>query len=145
MVEGIRQHLFSVLRDIIYLGTEISDPARYDLASSAGITDAVFQILKHARVMEPGMRPNLAVCWGGHSINRAEYDYTKEVGYHLGLRRLDVCTGCGPGAMKGPMKGAAVGHAKQRVTTGRFIGLSPSPKKPCNINRLATFREVGGL
>ncbi len=124
MVEGIRQHLFAVLRDIIYIGTEIEDPSRYDLTSTPGITDAVFQILKHARVMEPGVKPNLVVCWGGHSISREEYDYTKEVGYHLGLRRLDICTGCGPGAMKGPMKGAAVGHAKQRLSNTRFVGLT---------------------
>ncbi len=124
MVEGIRQHLFAVLRDVIYIGTEISDALRYDLNTSSGITDAVFQILKHARVMEPGMKPNLVVCWGGHSIGREEYDYTKDVGYQLGLRRLDICTGCGPGAMKGPMKGAFVGHAKQRVSGGRFVGLS---------------------
>ena len=124
MVEGIRQHLFAVLRDIIYIGTEINDRSRYDLTHSAGITDAVFQILKHAMVMEPGRKPNLIVCWGGHSISRHEYEYTKEVGYHLGLRRLDICTGCGPGAMKGPMKGASVGHAKQRVRNARFVGLS---------------------
>ena len=37
---------------------------------------------------------------------------------------LDVCTGCGPGAMKAPMKGAGVGHAKQRITDGRFIGVT---------------------
>ena len=124
MVEGIRQHLFAVLRDIVHIGTEIEDPSRYDLSTDAGITDAVFQILKNARVMEPGIRPNLIVCWGGHSIKREEYEYTKVVGYHLGLRRLDICTGCGPGAMKGPMKGASVGHAKQRISVNRFIGLT---------------------
>jgi pyrimidine/purine-5'-nucleotide nucleosidase len=46
------------------------------------------------------------------------------VGYELGLRGLDVCTGCGPGAMKGPMKGAAVGHAKQRIEHGRYLGIT---------------------
>ncbi|MCZ6709205.1 MAG: nucleotide 5'-monophosphate nucleosidase PpnN, partial [Gammaproteobacteria bacterium] len=51
-------------------------------------------------------------------------EYTKEVGYHLGLRSLDICTGCGPGAMKGSMKGAAVGHAKQRKRGARYIGLT---------------------
>lgn len=147
MVEGIRQHLFAVLRDIVYLGTEISDPLRYDLSNSSGITDAVFQMLKHARVMEPGLRPNLAVCWGGHSIDREEYDYTKQVGYHLGLRHLDVCTGCGPGAMKGPMKGAAVGHAKQRINNGRFIGLSEpgiiaaEPPNPM-VNHLVVLPDI---
>jgi pyrimidine/purine-5'-nucleotide nucleosidase len=46
------------------------------------------------------------------------------VGYQMGLRGLDVCTGCGPGAMKGPMKGATIGHAKQRIGSGRYIGLT---------------------
>jgi len=68
--------------------------------------------------------PNVIVCWGGHSINAIEYQYTREVGYQLGLRELDICTGCGPGAMEGPMKGAAIGHAKQRVKNARYIGLT---------------------
>ena len=68
---------------------------------------------RNAQVLKPDQPPNLVVCWGGHAISREEYDYSKQVGYSLGLRGLDVCTGCGQGAMKGPMKGAAVGHAKQ--------------------------------
>jgi hypothetical protein len=84
----------------------------------------VFHILRNARVLETQLRPNLVVCWGGHSIRRSEYDYTKKVGYELGLRGLDVCTGCGPGAMKGPMKGAAIGHSKQRIMNGRYLGVS---------------------
>jgi predicted Rossmann-fold nucleotide-binding protein len=124
MIEGVRQHLFAVLRDIVFIGTDISDSDLFDLTSSEGITDAVFHIVKHARVLDPDLPPRTVVCWGGHSISREEYDYTKEVGYHLGLRGLDICTGCGPGAMKGPMKGAAVGHAKQRLREGRYIGLS---------------------
>ncbi len=66
----------------------------------------------------------MVVCWGGHSIPREEYDYAKHVGYELGLRGLDIVTGCGIGAMKGPMKGAAVGHAKQQIKDGRYIGIS---------------------
>ena len=124
MIEGIRQHLFAVLRDIIYIGTEIENNPRFDLNAEAGITDAVFHILKNARVLKPELRPNLVVCWGGHSISRREYEYTKEVGYHLGLHKLDICTGCGPGAMKGPMKGASVGQIKQRRKNGRYLGLS---------------------
>jgi pyrimidine/purine-5'-nucleotide nucleosidase len=124
LVEGIRQHLFAVLRDLVYVGTEVVNSDAFDLDTSAGITDVVFQILKHARVLNPDLAPNLVVCWGGHSISRREYEYTKEVGYQLGLRGLDICTGCGPGAMKGPMKGAAVGHAKQRLREGRYLGLS---------------------
>jgi predicted Rossmann-fold nucleotide-binding protein len=37
---------------------------------------------------------------------------------------MNVCTGCGPGAMKGPMKGAAVAHAKQRIRDGRYLGIT---------------------
>jgi predicted Rossmann-fold nucleotide-binding protein len=66
----------------------------------------------------------MVVCWGGHSIGRPEYDYCKDVGYQLGLRKLNVCTGCGPGAMKAPMKGAAIGHNKQRIRRGRYVGLT---------------------
>ncbi len=124
IVEGIRQHLFAVLRDVVYMGTDVADSDLFDQSTSAGVTDVVFQMLKNARVLNPDLAPNLVVCWGGHSITRREYDYTKEVGYQLGLRGLDICTGCGPGAMKGPMKGAAVGHAKQRRRDGRYLGLS---------------------
>lgn len=123
LLEGIRQHLFSVLRDIVYIGTELLWDSRRTL-DGEGITDAVFQVLNHARVLDPNRQPNMVVCWGGHSISRHEYDYTKQVGYELGLRGLDICTGCGPGAMKGPMKGAAIGHAKQRRRDGRYLGLT---------------------
>jgi predicted Rossmann-fold nucleotide-binding protein len=64
------------------------------------------------------------VCWGGHSIGHDEYIYTKQVGYELGLRAFDICTGCGPGAMKGPMKGATIAHAKQRRHTNCYIGIT---------------------
>ncbi|GAE50240.1 decarboxylase family protein, partial [Xanthomonas arboricola pv. pruni str. MAFF 311562] len=37
---------------------------------------------------------------------------------------LDICTGCGPGAMKGPMKGATIAHAKQRKHHTRYIGVT---------------------
>jgi len=74
--------------------------------------------------VRPGRQRGLAVCWGGHAIRPAEYDYTKEVGYQLGLRGFDVCTGCGPGAMKGPMKGATIAHTKQRIGNGRYIGVT---------------------
>ncbi len=37
---------------------------------------------------------------------------------------MDICTGCGPGAMKGPMKGATIAHAKQRVADARYVGIT---------------------
>lgn len=124
LIEGIREHLFSVLRDIVFVADEILDHPRFDLNTGAGTTDAVFNILRNANALKPIDAPNLVVCWGGHSISRAEYEYSKLVGYELGLRGLDICTGCGPGAMKGPMKGAAIAHSKQRRRIGRYVGIS---------------------
>jgi len=124
MIRGVKEHLFAVLRDIVYIANEVVDSAQFDLTRPDGITNAVFCILRNARVLEAHARPDLVVCWGGHSISREEYDYTKLVGYELGLRGLNVCTGCGPGAMKGPMKGATIGHSKQRIASGRYIGLT---------------------
>jgi len=124
MIKGISEHLFSVLRDVVYESDEIKGNPTFDLETSEGITNAVFHILRNANILHPLTTPRLVVCWGGHSIKREEYDYTKEVGYQMGLRKLDICTGCGPGAMKGPMKGAAVGHAKQRICDGQYLGIS---------------------
>ena len=124
MIKGINEHLFAVLRDVIYVSDEINENPKFDLDSSDGITNAVFHILRNADILRPLTNPHLVVCWGGHSIGRDEYDYTKEVGYQIGLRGMDICTGCGPGAMKGPMKGAAIGHAKQRINSGQYLGIS---------------------
>ena len=124
MIKGIHEHLFAVLRDIIFISNEVTDNPKFDMSRTEGITDSVFHILRNANVLQPQRNPNLVVCWGGHSINRVEYNYSKEVGYQMGLRDLDICTGCGPGAMKGPMKGATIGHAKQRLGGGRYLGIS---------------------
>ncbi|HEX3122980.1 MAG TPA: nucleotide 5'-monophosphate nucleosidase PpnN, partial [Rhodanobacteraceae bacterium] len=123
IIRGINELLFAVVRDIAYVATQI-DAGRFHLDNSHGITHAVFEILRNARVLRPNIEPNLVVCWGGHSIPRHEYEYTKTVGYELGLRELDICTGCGPGAMKGPMKGATIAHAKQRLRSRRYIGIT---------------------
>lgn len=121
MIRGIQDHLFSALRDIVY--TDIKSGAKLP-GSGPDVTNLVFRILRNANVVRPDVPPRMVVCWGGHAIPRAEYDYAKEVGYALGLRGLDIVTGCGIGAMKGPMKGAAVGHAKQQIKSGRYIGIS---------------------
>lgn len=123
MIQGIREHLFSVLRDLLYVKDEL-DLCCDGIDESQHITNLVFHILRHAGVMRPHVKPDMVVCWGGHSINRIEYEYTKKVGYELGLRKLNICTGCGPGAMKGPMKGATIAHSKQRVEKGRYLGIT---------------------
>ena len=147
MIRGIKEHLFAVLRDVVFIANEILESGQFDLADSASVTNAVFHILRNARVLDYKARPNLVVCWGGHSIGNDEYQYTKNVGYEMGLRGLDVCTGCGPGAMKGPMKGAAVGHAKQRIEHGRYIGITEpgiiaaEPPNPI-VNQLVIMPDI---
>jgi predicted Rossmann-fold nucleotide-binding protein len=147
MIRGVKEHLFAVLRDVIYISNEIIESGRFDLMDSSSITNAVFHIVRNARLLDFKARPNLIVCWGGHSINNDEYKYTKKVGYELGLRGLDVCTGCGPGAMKGPMKGATIGHAKQRILQGRYIGLTEpgiiaaEPPNPI-VNQLVIMPDI---
>ena len=123
MIASTREMLFSALRDIVYTESELRNQ-RADLTTSSGITDYVFHLLRNARTLTPGVEPKMVVCWGGHSINIEEYKYTKKVGHELGLRHLNICTGCGPGVMKGPMKGATIAHAKQRITGGRYLGLT---------------------
>ncbi len=124
IIKGSNEHLFAVLRDLVYANIDIKDNPRFDLNSSVDVTSAVFHILRNAEALRPRNSPRLVVCWGGHAIGRTEYDYSKLVGYELGLRGLEICTGCGPGAMKGPMKGAAVGHAKQRIRDGQYLGIT---------------------
>ena len=123
IIRGINELLVAVVRDIVYVSTQL-EQVGFDLDLSAGLTQGVFEILRNARILKPQVDPNLVVCWGGHSISREEYDYSKLVGYQLGLRGLDICTGCGPGAMKGPMKGATISHAKQRRRHNRYIGIT---------------------
>jgi len=143
IIRGIREHLSAVLRDILFLHN------RYNIipSSSEAITDATFDILRNANAILPETEPNLVTCWGGHSIKHNEYKYTKDVGYQLGLRGFNICTGCGPGAMKGPMKGATIGHAKQRNKEGRYIGLTePSiiaaePPNPI-VNELVIMPDI---
>ncbi|PVZ69672.1 nucleotide 5'-monophosphate nucleosidase PpnN [Pelagibaculum spongiae] len=124
IINGIREHLFSVLRDIVYVNHKLQ-ASGLDLSQRPeAITDSVFRILRNAEAMKSARDPKLIICWGGHAISREEYEYSKSVGYQLGLRAMDICTGCGPGAMKGPMKGAQVAHAKQRIDDGRYVGVS---------------------
>jgi len=120
IIRGIKELLSAVLRDILFIHNRYQ--SMYCQPDS--LTDETFGILRNANAILPETEPRLVTCWGGHSIKYDEYKYTKAVGYQLGLRDFNICTGCGPGAMKGPMKGATIGHAKQRNKTGRYIGLT---------------------
>jgi predicted Rossmann-fold nucleotide-binding protein len=142
-IKGIQELLSAVLRDILFTHKRYQADAQH----AQQITDLTFDILRNANVIIPESDPNLVTCWGGHSINDNEYKYTKEVGYQLGLRGFNICTGCGPGAMKGPMKGATIAHAKQRNKNGRYIGLTePSiiaaePPNPI-VNELVIMPDI---
>ena len=146
IIAGTQELLFAVLRDIVYISNQYEDLEQIELDDIGHMTNVVFDILRNAQAIK-ATSPNIVVCWGGHSINQTEYLYTKEVGYHMGLRKLDICTGCGPGAMKGPMKGATIGHAKQRVKNARYIGLTePSiiASEPPNqiVNELVILPDI---
>ncbi len=123
IIHGIREHLFAVLRDILFVAVKYDEDLLRG-TSGSDTTNLVFELIRNAQVIEPNQEPELVVCWGGHSIADNEYNYTKQVGYRLGLRGTNICTGCGPGAMKGPMKGATIGHAKQRTYRKQYIGLT---------------------
>ncbi|PQQ27143.1 nucleotide 5'-monophosphate nucleosidase PpnN [Photorhabdus hindustanensis] len=127
IIHSLQANLFAVLRDILFVHTQITDPGQPDYSdseNSAHITNRIFSILRHARALHTDDDLNMIVCWGGHSISKQEYQYGRKVGNQLGLRGLNICTGCGPGAMEAPMKGAAVGHAQQNYKNSRFIGIT---------------------
>lgn len=127
IIRSLQANLFAVLRDILFVNGQITSAGHFrhlNMEKSIHITNLVFSILRNARALHVGEEPNMVVCWGGHAINQVEYQYCRSVGSQLGLREINICTGCGPGAMEAPMKGAAVGHAQQRYKEGRFIGLT---------------------
>jgi hypothetical protein len=126
MIEGIRNHLFSALRDIVFTEYKLADQQTFDLSSLRPGSRMPCSGSCATPTWCAATMPGLVVCWGGHSISRAEYDYSKTVGYSLGLRGFDICTGCGPGAMKGPMKGAAIAHAKQLQEATAATSACPS-------------------
>ena len=124
LIEGLRQHIFAVIRDLVFIQNEVTLSNRHDLTKSQGITDAVFVILRNAGIFSKTGKHKVVTLWGGHAIGQDEYQFSLRLGNSLGLRFMDVITGCGPGAMRGPMEGAAIGHAMQRVSDGRYIGVT---------------------
>lgn len=121
LIETIRDHLFSLLRDLLHF----CDPdTQQDQLTGSKSADLVFQMMRNARIVDTNHESSRIVCWGGHSISKLEYDYAQAVGYELGLRRFDICTGCGPGAMKASMSGALYAHKRQKYSAGHFIGIS---------------------
>ncbi|MBD2785687.1 LOG family protein [Xenorhabdus sp. DI] len=127
IIRSLQANLFAVLRDILFVHAQIASAQKahnLNMENGMHITNTIFSILRNAKALHISEEPNMIVCWGGHSINEKEYLYGRKVGNELGLRELNICTGCGPGAMEAPMKGAAVGHAQQNYRKSRFIGIT---------------------
>lgn len=129
VIKKLRNHLYAVLRDLIQIHdlSELVSEKLHKMIDDEGsyLTNLIFIILRNAGVLRASMKPNLAVCWGGHSISKEEYDYAYEVGLELGRRKIDICTGCGPGVMEAPMKGSLQGYSEQcAIEKCRMIGLT---------------------
>lgn len=134
IIETIQNHLYSVLRDIVqfhFMRDGLRELQTYldndntCIDQGALITNEIFHILRAAHALIADQTPRLAVCWGGHSIPPSEYEYAYKVGRSLGLRSIDVCTGCGPGIMEAPMRGSLAGHALQdNAKNSHRIGLT---------------------
>lgn len=130
VIKTLQKHLYSVLRDIVqirYLRDQLKaiNAQNGHIDESTLITNEIFHILRAAGAVKADRTPRLAVCWGGHSIKQDEYDYAYQVGRALGLRGIDVCTGCGPGIMEAPMRGSLDGHAMQdNAQNSERIGLT---------------------
>lgn len=127
IVNMLQKHLFSVLRDIVLTNVaqkELFKLSTDKLSNAQSITNWIFLILRNAGALLADTTPNIAVCWGGHSISTEEYNYAYKVGKELGLRKIDICTGCGPGIMEAPMRGSIMGHIQQSAEYCRRIGLT---------------------
>ncbi|NVK12065.1 MAG: DUF3412 domain-containing protein [Gammaproteobacteria bacterium] len=146
MIHGVKNLLFSVLRDVLYVRDQFHFESGCDCEGDL-ISDSVYKVMRNSGVLATGKQSGLAVCWGGHSISTYEYKFCKRVGYQLGLRKLGIVTGCGPGAMKAPMKGATIGHAKQQHNPRRYIGLTENsivaaePPNPI-VNELVIMPDI---
>jgi len=66
MIRGIREHLFSVLRDIVYANSILATSNWYNPERSDDVTNLVFQVLRNADILRPQNPPDIVVCWGGH-------------------------------------------------------------------------------
>jgi len=63
MIRGIQEHLFAVLRDILYIHGEVYEHGSVELDEAEGITNAVYRILRNAGLLRPRVRPDIVVCW----------------------------------------------------------------------------------
>ena len=56
IIRGVAELLFAVVRDLAYMAIEMGPAYAAELESSEGITNAVFGLLRNARILNPGIR-----------------------------------------------------------------------------------------
>lgn len=152
LISSIQNNLYAVLRDIVHMSSlakkqeELLQKGNEDDICKLR-TNEIYSTLRLAGAFTPGADPNVVVCWGGHAINEVEYAYAYRVGFQLGLRKMNICTGCGPGVMEAPMKGASFAHTMQKHHTGRFFGftepsiIAAEPPNPM-VSDLVIFQNI---
>lgn len=59
IIVGIQEHLFAVLRDIIYVSNKYDGLKHINLTNASHITNVVFDILRNARAITPMQDPNV--------------------------------------------------------------------------------------
>jgi predicted Rossmann-fold nucleotide-binding protein len=106
--ERQKRQISQAVRDLLL------PPAYPDAESgAAAVSRHVRRLVARTPLLEQAPRPRCFV-WGGHAVGRAEYDFAKETGYWDALANgTEFITGCGPGVMKAPFKGALVAYGKQ--------------------------------
>lgn len=129
MKEAILEHACAAVRDLVYMATQIGTPQ-----TPEQITDAVYKILRHAGFFDieakspynTSLHEEMRRCfvWGGHSISKEEYAYTKRIGNALAFALFELITGCGPGSMRGPFSGATSAYKERRISGAKMIGLT---------------------
>ncbi len=69
LITGVHEHLFAVLRDMLYMGAKhgTNFEQLIDVPTSL-TTHNVFDMLRHANAISQDLDVNMVLCWGGHSI-----------------------------------------------------------------------------
>lgn len=121
--ERQKRQINQAVRDLV-----MEPPAPEAASESAAVSRLVRSYVARTPLLQQAPRPRCFV-WGGHATSREEYDFAKEVGYWDALGNgTEFITGCGPGVMKAPFKGAVVAYGKQdfdmRGLHRDFIGFS---------------------
>ena len=132
IIRGVAERLFAVVRDLAYTAIDLGPEFGKDLATSGWITNAVFGLLRNARILHPA-DPNLVVCWAGTpSARRVRIHQDVATSSACGARHLHRLR---PRRHEGPDEGATIAHAKQRrdsratsaSPTGIIAAESPNP------------------